>query len=72
MNGRHELWRELYEAAASEPDCRLRILWIMEAQDAILEHALLLEVSHGTDEECCDLERAAEGLRRMKIACHMN
>ncbi len=72
MGERHELWRELYEAAARESNRGLRIYRIMEAQSAMLEHALVLEVSQGSDQECLDLERAAEGLRRMKVACQTN
>ena len=72
MDKHHELWRELYEAADRKPNRGLRILRIMEAQGAMLEHALVLEVSRGSDQECLDLEQAAEGLRRMKVACHMN
>lgn len=72
MEKQHELWRELYEAAAREPNRGRRILWIVEAQSAMLEHALVLEVSQGSDQECLELERAAEGLQRLKVACQMN
>jgi hypothetical protein len=69
---RQELWRELYEAASREPNRGLRLRRIMEAQNAMLEHALFLEASHGSDEECRELEQAADTLRLMKIACQMN
>ena len=68
MNNQHQLWRELYEAADREPNRGLRLRRIMKAQSAILEHALVLELTNGSDEECCDVERAAEGLRLMKLA----
>ena len=71
MGGRGELWRELYEAAAKETNRGLRIRRIMAAQSAMLERALVLEESQGSDQECCDLEQAAEGLRRV-VACQMN
>lgn len=68
MDNQHELWRELYEAADREPNRRLRLRRIMRAQSAILEHALFLELTDGSDEECRELERAAEGLCLMKLA----
>jgi hypothetical protein len=72
MSNCHQLWRELYEAAVREPNKGLRIHRIMEAQNALLEHALFLELSKESDEECSDVERAAEGLRRMKLACQLS
>jgi hypothetical protein len=68
MNNEHKLWRELYEAAAREPDLRLRLRRITKAQHAILAHALVLELTRGSDEECTELEQAADGLRLMKLA----
>lgn len=60
-------WKELYEAANRETDRGLRLGKIMEAQKAILKHALFLERTHGSDEECLELEQAAEGLQDMKV-----
>jgi hypothetical protein len=68
MANQHELWREFYEAADKESNRGMRLCRMLEAQNAMLEHALFLEHTHGTDEECRELEQAADGLRRMKLA----
>jgi hypothetical protein len=67
MANQNELWRELYKAAAREPDRGLRLHRIVEAQTAMLQHALFLEQTQGSDEECRELEQAADELRLMKL-----
>ncbi|HVO62598.1 MAG TPA: hypothetical protein VMT53_16810 [Terriglobales bacterium] len=69
MVSQHEIWRELYEAADREKNRGLRFLRIVEAQKAMLQYALILEETCGSDEECRELEQAAESLRLMKVAC---
>jgi hypothetical protein len=63
-----QLWRELYESARIEANRELRFRQIIEAQKAMLEHALFLERTEGSDEECRELEQAADGLQRLRLA----
>ena len=72
MEAQHMHWHELYESACREPNRGLRLHRIMETQKAMLEHAWFLEQTHGSDEECSELERAAEGLQRIKLASQFN
>lgn len=72
MRSEHKHWQELYECACREQDHELRLHRIRETQKAMLEHAWFLEQTHGSDEECRKLERAAEGLRRIKLASQFN
>ena len=72
MEAQHMHWHELYESACREPNRGLRLHRIMETQKAMLEHAWFLEQTHESDEECRELERAAEALRRIKLASQFN
>ena len=72
MEAKHKHWHELYEFVYKEPNRGLRLHWIVETQKAMLEHAWFLEQTHGSDEECRELERAAEGLRLIKLASQFN
>ncbi len=72
MKAQREHWHELYDFAYRERNRGLRLQRIMEAQKAMLKHAWFLEQTHGSDDECRELELAAEGLRRIKLACQFN
>lgn len=72
MEAQHKHWRELYESTNREPNRGLRLHRIIETQKAMLEHAWFLEQTRGSNKECRELERAAEGLRRIKLASQFN
>lgn len=72
MEAQPKHWHELYESACREPNRRLRLQLIMETQTAMLEQAWFLEQTHGSDEECRELECAAKALRRIKLASQFN
>jgi hypothetical protein len=55
-----------YEAAVSEPNPKLRLQRLAEAQKLVLARAHQLENEGGTDVECQALEDAAEFLRQLK------
>lgn len=71
MKAQPKHWHELYESACREPNRRLRLHLIMETQKEMLEQAWFVEQRHGSDEECRELERAAEALRRIKLASYI-
>jgi hypothetical protein len=62
-------WEMLYEQAIGEADTALRRLRLLEAQEAILERARMLDVEVGEEHEseAKALEEAADFVREMKL-----
>jgi hypothetical protein len=62
-----EKWHRPYAKALMENDPEKRRAWIAEAEKSILARYLELQSTPGLEIQFCDLQRATEELKRLKL-----
>ncbi len=61
------LWRSVYEVAMAEKNAERRKQLLVQASNALLDRARILEMNGGSESECRALEQAAERVREVKL-----